>query len=531
MGRLGEHLRTVWARYRGPLALPAAALWVTLFLVLFGMWVEGHTYKPVMVLGGLAWALMLLALGLLHPLGFLVLGLPMALSNAVYAHVARFWRIGNLLIRIQTALDSSPREAQEFLLTFVVRSKYAWFLLGYVVVGMALAALYWRWYRRARPAWPLRWRLTGVVAGLVVLVTAWPWVREYPFTVMMVTLKQAYEELEPLLARKRNWERIQAQVPPRECNVPYEKILFVLGESANRDYMSLYGFEYPTTPFLESLEGAVVLRAISPVNQTMTAVPIEFTAATVTDYERFYTSPSVITYLRRCGYQTFWISNQLRYSPYTSSVSSIASEADVVRFALEELSPEETPYDEVLLQLLPPEDIVPGRKQAFFIHLLGSHFNWADRYPPERALIPNPKDLVETYINTIAYTDQVLAWLFERVVEASGQAPMLFIYTSDHGEYVVPEQAGHAFFMSFQEEYRVPLVYWSNLPEDPRLQRLAREGEGRLVNTETLDLTLLFLLGWREDPGLSFSTQVLALGPPEVRDYTQLQVIERRELP
>ncbi len=516
-----------WGTWLPEMVLVLAAAWTALFIPLYGLLFEGHSYSLDLLLAGGLVALLLAALGWVHPLLLLVLGFLVGLANAVYAHVAHFWRIGNLLIRIQTVLDSSPGEAREFIEVFVLRSKFAWFLLAHLFVGLALSGAYLYLRRRlGPPAWRLKGRLAlalllGVAVGMV------PKMKTYPLPVLVTTTYQAYKELQPLLERKQNWEHIQAQVPPLECNDRYEKIVFILGESANRDFMSVYGFEMPTTPFLDQLQPKVVLRAISPVNQTMTSVPILFTAATVLDYDAFYTSPSVLTYLRRCGYQTFWLSNQLRYSPYTSSVSSIASEADVVRFVLEVMQPKETPYDEVLLELLEPGDVVPGKKQAFFFHLLGSHFNWEDRYPPDKALIPQPRNLVETYINTIYYSDYVVSRIFDYF--RSRTESMLFVYTSDHGEYVTEEEVGHAFSNAFQEEYRAPLVYWSTSPET--LTPLAEAAKGRLVNMETLDLQLLYLVGLREDPGLSFSTQVLSLGPPRVRDYRDLPSASYHEEP
>ncbi len=507
--------------------LIAGALWTALFLPVYGLLFEEHSYSTEMLFAGGVAALVLAALGWVHGGLFLVGALLVGLANAIYAHVAHFWRIGNLLIRIQTALDSSPGEAKEFFETFVFRSKFAWFLFAYVFLGLVLGGIYIYWRRRRPLRWSWVWRLLVLLGVLGGAWKAQTWMTAYPTVVLATTTYKAYQELKPLLERKENWDLIQSKVPDITCRTDYEKILFILGESANRDFMSVYGYDLETTPFLDRLEPKVVLRAISPVNQTMTSVPMLFTEATVENYDAFYTSPSIITYLKKCGYQTFWISNQLRYSPYTSSVSSIASEADVVRFVLEELRPKTTPYDEVLLELLRPDDLVPGRKQAFFFHLLGSHFNWEDRYPPDRALIPQPENLLETYVNTIYYSDYVVSQIFE-AVRASTDS-MLFVYVSDHGEYVTEDEAGHAFATAFQEEYRSPLVYWSTSPE--RLLSLAEAADDRLVNLETLDLQILYLVGVREDPGLSFSTQVFSLGPPRVRDYTELLYLEYLETP
>ncbi len=509
--------------------LATAALWTTFLPLLYGLWREAHSYQPDMVPPAFAIALALFVLGWIHPALYLLAALAVGLLNAVYAHIAHFWRVGNLEIRVETALDSSPGESSEFLRVFVLQSKFAWALMGYLAVALLLGVL----YARVRPRAPRRgrawvWRGMGAVLFLGLAAFMGPKVKGYPAVMLGTTTYRVYTRVNPILERKDRVAAFMATAPPLNCDAAFDKIVFVLGESANRDFMSLYGYPRPTTPFLDSLPNKVVARAISPVNQTMTAVPIIFTPATVTEYDVFYTSPSIVSDLRRCGYETFWVSNQLRYSPYTSSVSSIASEAEHVRFVLDDLEGGKFGLpDEVLLQLLPEDEIVPGRKQAFFIHLLGSHFDWKDRYPPDKALIPEPRDLRDIYANTIHYTDQVLAQIFARF-HARSQS-MLFVYTSDHGEWITADEGGHAFSQAFQDEYRIPLVFWASDPT--RLELLAQAMEGRLVNTEALDVQIRYLVGLEDDPGVSYRTLVLSLGPGRVRDYVDLPYLEYGETP
>ena len=518
------------ARRRPWLVLALAAVWTAGLPLAYGLVREPHSYQPDMLPAAGIVALALFVLGWVHPLLYLAAALPVALLNAAYAHIAHFWRVGDLALRVETALDSSPGESREFLRLFVLQSKFAWALMGYMAVAVGLGVVY-AWARRKNPPkagrrWP--YRIAGLVALAAVLYGLSPQLQSYPAVRLGTTTYRVYTRVNPILERKERVAAFMASTPPLTCQSPFDKIVFVLGESANRDYMSLYGYPQPTTPFLDGLQGKVVARAISPVNQTMTAVPILMTAATVTDYAPFYTRPSIVSDLRRCGYETFWFSNQLRYSPYTSSVSSIASEADHVRFVLDVLPQARFGVpDEVLLELVTPNDIVPGRKQAFFFHLLGSHFDWKDRYPPAQALIAQPRDLRDVYANTIYYTDHVLARIFATFEPQSQN--MLFVYTSDHGEWITPEKGGHAFSQAFQEEYRVPLVWWAHDPAV--LEPLAQAYGTRLVNTETLDRQLRFLLGLEDDPGVSYRTLVLSLGPGRVRDYLELPYLEYKEGP
>ena len=526
-------MRSFWHRFvarlqEHPEALLAlASFWLSTLPLWFWMLLDPRAYRSEMWPGAILLLVALFLLGWLHPLLYLIAALGVGFLNAAYMHTDHFWRIGDLSVRIETTLDSSPGEAQEFFQQFVLRSHFAWGLIAYVLIALALGGLYW-WARRQKPrrfGWATRLGITLPLVALLIglgrsLLNAYPAVR------LATTTYEVYTRVNRILERKDWVARALAEQPTLDCKAPYDHIVFVLGESANRDFMHAYGFDLPTTPFLDNLADKVLVRAISPVNQTMTSVPILLTKATVTDYDPYYTTPSIISDLRRCGYRTYWFSNQLRYSPYTSSVSSIASEADVVKFMTEELQLYGEP-DEVLLQLFSPEEILPGQKQAFFFHLLGSHFEWKKRYPPEKALIPNPQDFTETYINSIYYTDQVLAEIFQLFQERSEN--LLFIYTSDHGEWITPKQGGHANAHPFQEEYRVPLVFWASHPED--LAPIAQATQGRLVNIETLNLQIRFLVSLEPDPGISYRTQVLSLGPGRIHDYTELPYVEYHETP
>ncbi len=512
---------------RPVIVLAAGAFWTALLPVLYWWLVEKPTYKAAMWPGAFLVAAFLFLLGWAHPALYLLGAFLVGMLDAVYAHTGHFWRIGDLSVRIETVLDSSPGESQEFLNRFVLHAKFAWALLAYVALGVALGGVYWYFYRRRPARHP--WRRLGVSLGVVAVAAGLThaWLVPYPAVKLPVTSYEVYTRVNRILQRKEIVTQIVAQQPTLNCKAPYDHIVFVLGESASRDFMSAYGFDQPTTPFLDQLQDKVLARAIAPANQTMSAVPIIMTPATVLDYDPFYTSPSIVSDLKRCGYETHWYSNQLRYSPYTSSVSSIASEADDVKFVWETLHTSYGVPDGALLQLFSPQDIVPGRKQAYFFHLLGSHYDWWKRYPPDKALIPNAETIPEAYINTIYYTDQVLAQIFNLFQERSEH--FLFIYTSDHAEWVTEKEAGHAHAAPFQEEYRVPLVFWSTRPED--LSAIAAQTQGHLVNTETLDLQVRYLLGLESDPGVSYSTKVLSLSAGRVREYTELPYVTYHETP
>ncbi len=114
--------------------------------------------------------------------------------------------------------------------------------------------------------------------------------------------------------------------------------------------------------------------------------------------------------------------------------------------------------------------------QDLELHILspyGSHFSYRDAYPPEDAVF-KPDDfnrpvrmdelplLVNSYDNSVAYTDKVIAATIDLLRERNA----VLIYVSDHGESLgeegrlmhgeqsAPEQRQVPFFFWFSERYR-----------------------------------------------------------------------------
>lgn len=113
-----------------------------------------------------------------------------------------------------------------------------------------------------------------------------------------------------------------------------------------------------------------------------------------------------------------------------------------------------------------------------FLHLLGSHVLPFYRYPMKRAVYPRyegdaapgvPEDdermqsRVNTYDNSIAYTDHVLSELILRLKERKGIS--FLVYLSDHGETPKSETWRD---QSSPDLLQIPFVVWFS-PEYRRM--------------------------------------------------------------
>ncbi len=277
--------------------------------------------------------------------------------------------------------------------------------------------------------------------------------------------------------------------------------------------MSFYGYPGKTTPFLDSLR-PYRFEGLAAANQTRYAVPLLLTHATVHDFQNFFRGPSLVSELKACGYETWWISNQGGLGQNETYVTSIAEEADHVRF-LSSLDYVHVGYDDKIVDTLGKYAAHDARKQAFFLHLRGSHFDYRERVPRGFFLKPGA-DIGAQYDNTLYYTDHVLSGIFSRVDTNS----FLFAYASDHGEVVTEALHGHGFFPGFKEEYRIPMIVWTRKARGETLRETAGE---RTVNAESFTPMIEYLTGMNANPALSYGTDVISLAPENVRDYNQLE--------
>ena len=274
--------------------------------------------------------------------------------------------------------------------------------------------------------------------------------------------------------------------------------------------MGIYGYERPTTPFLNSIDPQR-FTAIAPTNQTRYSVPILLTAATTKDFELFFKSPSLVSAFKACDYETHWISNQGRIGKFETYITSIALEADYQHF----INPKDyfaAKEDDAVLSPLKAAIGNSSRRKAIFIHLMGSHFDYSGRYPQHLAVF-GEATISDQYDNSIAYTDLVLA----KISALFSLKKSLFIFTSDHGE-LVPE--GHGLNPSFQEEFRAPLLVWPNTQQ--RIRSAAAEAKNKTINLESFASMVKYFSGLEEQPHFSFSSQVFSLRPSNVLTYQDL---------
>ncbi len=451
--------------------------------------------------------LVLLLLGILSRKLYSVSSLGLLAVNFMYVHIKYHWGMDLAESRFEAAMAGPTSETFEYAKIYFGSPE-----LAVLLHSVAALFLIYRVFRSPSfpPAWRL-WSFAMMIPLAVVLFLARESMARFPPMSVVSDMLEAEAHLGQIAARESFIHNTQSEA--RSCSEGYEKIVIVIGESAVRDRMSLYGYPEKTTPFLDSLN-PWHFNGIAAANQTRYAVPQLLTRATVRNFNAFFHSQSLVSELKECGYETYWISNQGGLGVNETYITSIASEADHRSF-LQSLDYVKTEYDGKLIDTLAKMGTARGRKQAFFIHLRGSHFDYRERYPVESAMKPGGS-ISSEYDNSIFYTDRVLSGIFHQF-ESDG---LLFAYASDHGEVVSEQFYGHGFVPAFREEYRIPFVVWTAKKERIDTVRSIL-GEG-ILNSESFNPLMEYLVGLDNRPDLSSSTLVLDVSPGNIVDYEKL---------
>lgn len=206
-------------------------------------------------------------------------------------------------------------------------------------------------------------------------------------------------------------------------------VVVIIGESLSRYNCSLYGYGKKTNPLLEELsasgKGELVLFSDvkSPALATITSFRclLSVYKSGMFHGKDWHLCPSLPEIVNILGYNTYWVSNQSRSGLNDNLVTRYAQLCKEEHFtSTENVGRHHKSYDEEVLPLI--EDIrdrvVSGDKNFYFVHLMGSHYQFEERYPAsfskfsssEYAAFPeHQRENRAYYDNSVLYTDYVVS--------------------------------------------------------------------------------------------------------------------------
>lgn len=339
---------------------------------------------------------------------------------------------------IASVYQTNHNEAMEFL--SVVQYKY----IAYAVVLLGLAAYYF--YKMPQP---YSFKFPRYLAALLIVLNV--------FNLFFVQTARAvikYKKEEAILyagqEQKPDWKVSQV-------SYPYDNQIVIIGESVQRNYLSLYGYAEKTTPFLDSMPVTVIDHYISASANTATS--LSRTLAYMDQDRHIHSSMNVVTLANQAGYNTVWISNQGFVGKNDTNISQIAIHAKHQFFLKSGNYMSEDIDDDHMLNILSNQlNKYKGQKNVIFIHMMGSHPDACERLFNSPRLYPKKTEEMDCYLSSINKLDRFIEKAYQQLKKTNRSFNMT--YFSDHGMTV--SNSGIYVDNDHKTNYQVPFFVLSS---------------------------------------------------------------------
>ncbi len=283
---------------------------------------------------------------------------------------------------------------------------------------------------------------------------------------------KAYKELRSHV----NMDEHKVEAHPTHKNQP-EVVVLIIGESLNRNHMSLYGSSDNTSPLLTKRDDIIVYRdVVSGYTHTMTSVPASLTQANL---ENKWSPPNSITLadvFQAAGYRTYWLSNQSPMGVWDNLITLLAQQYEVTDFVN---TSGNSSHETLKKNSLDSKLFVPlqtalkekAHKKFIVLHLIGCHATYNTRYPIEfdkltvHTSTDWPAKNRSFYLNAVLYNDYIVDSLLNIVSDYCDKNNEVgsVLYISDHGENVYDDgdYAGHDYSgVAPKSLVEIPFIVW-----------------------------------------------------------------------
>ena len=264
--------------------------------------------------------------------------------------------------------------------------------------------------------------------------------------------------------------------------------ILVIGESSNRDNWSLYGYSRDTTRPLDQLvvqnpkRFAIVRNAFSTHAFTAPSLTDAFVLPSEGKPKGYgIGGPDVFQVAQHLGYAVTWISNQPKGDGW---MAALANGADQRIFLNNGNWRDSSAQDTGLLTSISQALDAPSDKATLIVvHVLGQHFHYDQRCPPNQQRYAEVKDAVTESLQVQGRKDWVieqrnaydsavycgahfLADLLAMADRAamSARRPIDLLYFSDHGQEVGHNDDVASHSSRYQSGYKIPVFKWSHRP-------------------------------------------------------------------
>ena len=251
-------------------------------------------------------------------------------------------------------------------------------------------------------------------------------------------------------------------------------VFLVVGETARAQNQSWNGYGKPTNQYTQAIADVVSFSKMTSCGTaTAISVPCMFSNMKRTSYDanRARNSEGLLDILHKAGVSVFWKDNDEGCKGVCDRVPNviIPTKNDG------KYCDGDTCYDMALMQNIDEDIKNDGKNTLIALHLIGSHGpTYSRRYPPEfrkftpdcpRSDIENctQEQLVNTYDNTLLYTDYLVSQVIEKAKQYQEKYNVAVIYLSDHGESLGENGLylhGTPYSVAPVQQTHVPMLFW-----------------------------------------------------------------------
>lgn len=290
--------------------------------------------------------------------------------------------------------------------------------------------------------------------------------------------------------------------------------VMVLGETARAQSFSLNGYNKPTNQFTDK-QGVVSFSNMhSCGTATAVSVPCMFSRLNKENYDKrkATSQQNAVDLVHLAGADVLWISNN------NGSCKGVCTRVKTLKVDTSKTNPlcdGEYCYDEALLKPLRKKlNNLTHQNTLIVLHMIGSHGpTYFKRYPIEKRVFSpdcqrsdiqncSEQQLVNTYDNTIAYTDFVLSQVITGLSDLAetDDVETSLLYVSDHGESLGENGIylhGLPYTFAPEEQTHVPMIYWNDqMQTDFNLACLDASANEHITHDNIFD-TLLSIMSVR----------------------------------
>lgn len=274
--------------------------------------------------------------------------------------------------------------------------------------------------------------------------------------------------------------------------------VLVIGESQNRAHMQAYNYHRATTPWLDSMKNdknmLLFTKAYSCHTHTVPTLLYALTAKNQYNNIAVKNAVSVLEVAEAAGFETVWLSNQVKYSAWDTPVTSIASEANQQKWINSTLSESTNTdyFDGKLIEEL--EKIKITDKMLIVMHLMGNHVSYEQRYPKAFEKYDG-KNTVDKYDNSIIYNDYVMSQVYKRARKIPNFKGL--VYCSDHADAIDKNLSHDAAQFDFDMTHIPLYIYLSDsyIQNNSAKYKSLEKQKNKLFTNDLLFNLMLGVLG------------------------------------